>query len=164
MGCGSTTQRRDDVLPMEGELSPDRRNAIQNGILTNLAENGSVTPSEPESSSDSIQALLEEAPARAYAGDELPGPKPRLNPVRYRLGSVCGEGAFGTVFRAQERTTGLALAVKELKTEGGGESRLKAAEREVAFMTSLRHPNVVRIVDFRKDEARGRCTIVMEDL
>lgn len=94
----------------------------------------------------------------------MPGPKPRLNRIRYRLGPVCGEGAFGTVFLAQERTTGLALAVKELKTEAAGAEQIAGAEREVAFMTNLRHPNVVRIVDFRKDEPKGRCTIVMEAL
>ena len=68
------------------------------------------------------------------------------------------------MFLAQERTTGLALAVKELKTEAAGAEQIAGAEREVAFMTNLRHPNVVRIVDFRKDEPKGRCTIVMEAL
>ena len=80
---------------------------------------------------------------------------------RYRLESVIGHGALGTVMRAQHITMGREVAVKLLRPEISNHSaiRRRLIER-VHQAQSLKHPNNCRLLDF--GQAGGSLFIVME--
>ena len=65
----------------------------------------------------------------------------------YELGRTLGEGNFGKVKHARRRATGEHFAVKIL--DRGRVLSLRGADdqvrREIAALTVLRHPNVVRL-------------------
>jgi len=72
---------------------------------------------------------------------------------RYELLSVLGSGSFGMVYKARQASTGQPVAVKLLMPErfaGSTQADIEVArfEREMKLIGQLRHPNVVRLVDF----------------
>ena len=66
--------------------------------------------------------------------------KPRLNPSKYRLLGLVGQGQFGQVFCAVHRQTGQLVALKNLE-----QKRFPTHQflRELRFLLSLQHPNIV---------------------
>jgi len=74
---------------------------------------------------------------------------------RYFLQKVrLGQGSFGTVWRAIDRRTGAAVAMKQM--EKAKLSRLgwrrEDVEREVAMMQACAHENITRLFDMFEDE------------
>src|SRR5579864_7135876 len=82
---------------------------------------------------------------------------------RYLLTEKLGEGGMGMVFRAVDRLTGKAIALKQVTTgvpdplsSSPGKStdmRLSLA-REFQVLSSLRHPNIIGVLDYGFDEAK----------
>jgi serine/threonine protein kinase/formylglycine-generating enzyme required for sulfatase activity len=72
---------------------------------------------------------------------------------RFELLSILGEGGFGVVYEAKQRSTGQRVAVKlMLPSKLIGETR-RASEitrfrREMELIGRLRHPHIVRLIDF----------------
>jgi 5'-AMP-activated protein kinase catalytic alpha subunit len=65
----------------------------------------------------------------------------------YQLGRTLGEGSFGKVKHARRRATGEHFAVKIMERSKvlslrGADDQVR---REIATLTMLRHPNVVRL-------------------
>src|ERR1700755_156053 len=65
---------------------------------------------------------------------------------RYEILGALGEGSSGVVYRARQRSTGQAIALKVLR---GGDDPARAARvtREAALCARLRHPPIVPLVD-----------------
>jgi len=83
---------------------------------------------------------------------------PRILKGRYRLLGRCGQGGMATVYRARDLETTKTVAIKVMPVpEDWG--RL---QREVSTLRRIRHPNVVRYIDFYMDDAYA--AIVMEYL
>src|SRR5947207_10363629 len=62
----------------------------------------------------------------------------------FRLKSLLGEGAMGTVYLAEETTTGRTVAVKLLKPELARDERFRRRFlRETELAANLDHPHVV---------------------
>jgi len=78
---------------------------------------------------------------------------------RYRLIGVVGEGAAGVVWEAEHTLTKKHVALKILKA-GATEEARRRWQREVKAAAAVRHPNVVDIQDFIKQE--DALVIVME--
>ncbi len=94
------------------------------------------------------------------AGPEVAPPR-RLG-ARYALLEEIGRGSMGVVHRAEDRLTGAVVTVKLAHgaSEGASGSSLPddalvSLAHEFAMLASLRHPNVIRVLDYGFDSARG---------
>ncbi|HEX2619758.1 MAG TPA: protein kinase, partial [Phototrophicaceae bacterium] len=82
---------------------------------------------------------------------------------RYQLIDKIGEGGMGVVFQARDRLTGQIVALKKVTVSGDQlqfaskstdqDFRLSLAQ-EFRTMASLRHPNIVGVLDYGFDEQR----------
>ncbi len=78
---------------------------------------------------------------------------------RYRIDGVLGEGKMGRVFEAIELETLNRVALK-VSYLGSGDEPFQRFLREVEITRSVRHPNVVRILDAgRTDDQHGFITL-----
>ena len=82
---------------------------------------------------------------------------------RYVLDEHLGMGGMGTVYRATDRLTGQIVALKQViaspvdltfASKGEGGSHLLALASEFRTLASLRHPNIISVLDYGFDEAR----------
>ncbi|MEP7287714.1 MAG: protein kinase [Chloroflexota bacterium] len=88
---------------------------------------------------------------------------PALTGKRYVLRDQIGQGGMGVVYRATDRLTGQSIALKRVTTPSDqllfasrGDSldlRLSLA-REFQMLASLRHPNIINVLDYGFDEER----------
>src|SRR5262245_13348925 len=71
---------------------------------------------------------------------------------RYELINELGRGGFGSVYRALDRLTGRVLTIKRMRLERGGDSgsleMRRALAQEFKLLASLRHPNVITVLDY----------------
>ena len=73
-----------------------------------------------------------------------------------------GEGGMGAVYRVHSALSGrVEAALKVMKPSGEPDARARFV-REAEALSALRHPNIVRVMGFSEDSARGLLYIVME--
>jgi serine/threonine protein kinase len=81
----------------------------------------------------------------------------------YRVLYKIASGSFGRVFRAESPYTGEIVAIKVLRQRWSEDPHtIELFEREGKLGKSLRHPNIVTILDVNKDPATRQYYIVME--
>ncbi len=81
---------------------------------------------------------------------------------RYRILRLIGAGGMGTVYEAERVDLGIHVAVKVLHAAlAGRPDASKRFHREAALIATVRHPNIVSVVDCILDED-GPCFLVME--
>jgi serine/threonine-protein kinase len=82
----------------------------------------------------------------------------------YELGEPIGRGGGSEVFAAVHRFLGHEVAVKLLRKGGDGDAAasVDAFLGEAARARAVHHPNLVSVLDFGRDDASGRCYLVME--
>src|SRR6266704_274278 len=83
---------------------------------------------------------------------------------RYRLIEQIGAGGMGTVYRALDRLTGETVALKrvtapsdrlEMATHPSDSTDLRMAlAKEFQTLASLRHPNIIGVLDYGFDDER----------
>jgi serine/threonine protein kinase len=71
-----------------------------------------------------------------------------IDPVRaqYQKMQKLGEGTYGDVFMALERSTNKRVALKKLKCEFFDEGIPSTAMREISVLRELNHPCIVRYI------------------
>ena len=90
-----------------------------------------------------------DAPKRAQKDED----KPKRNATElkdYQLGDCLGKGAFGSVFRALNMSTGETVAVKQVKLADLPKSELRVITLEIDLLKNLDHPNIVKYRGFVK--------------
>ncbi|KAJ1654398.1 Cyclin-dependent kinase catalytic subunit [Dispira simplex] len=65
-----------------------------------------------------------------------------------------GEGTYGVVYKARERTTGRIVAMKKIRLESEDEGVPSTAIREISLLKELDHENIVRLLDIVHSEAK----------
>ncbi|ESU44293.1 Serine/threonine protein kinase [Giardia duodenalis] len=90
--------------------------------------------------------------------DDLGAPVFNLAELREREGGVLGRGAFGIV-RSIEGYPG--LAAKEVRLDGLGASALRSLRFELATLTTLTHPDILRYHQIIEDKDGDLIYIVM---
>jgi serine/threonine-protein kinase len=81
----------------------------------------------------------------------------------YELGELIGRGGMSEVYAGEHRFLRHAVAVKLLRDElAPGDPALDDFLAEAARTRAIQHPNVVAVLDFGRDDASGRCYLVME--
>lgn len=86
-------------------------------------------------------------------------------PCRYRLGGILGMGSYGCVCEAWDTQARRRVAVKRIEGAFRNGVHCKRILREVAILSHLRHPHVVRVYDFPQlssQESHEVLYIVME--
>ena len=122
------------------------RSMVEPVTTLDLTRKAPVTPPTAES-----------APSQLSPGDRIAG--------RYGVEEFIDRGAMGEVYRATDELLGVAVAVKLLRPEIGSQpAALRAFKQEVLLARSISHPNVCRIYDLGRDEARGVTYLTMEFL
>jgi serine/threonine protein kinase len=65
---------------------------------------------------------------------------------RYQRIEKVGEGTYGVVYKAKDRTTGEIVALKKIRLETEDEGIPSTAIREISLLKELQHSNIVRCV------------------
>ncbi|MBT9583942.1 serine/threonine protein kinase [bacterium] len=73
---------------------------------------------------------------------------------RYRILSILGQGGMGTVYLGVTVNGGAKLALKELTATGQPEGAVRQFRREAALLSDLRHPVLVPVVEFFRENDR----------
>ena len=74
---------------------------------------------------------------------------------RYVIQSELASGGMGVVYRAVDRASGEARALKRIRPEALGDpTLLEAFEREYQVLAGIDHPRIIRVFDYGVD-ARG---------
>ena len=78
--------------------------------------------------------------------------------INWKRGDVIGKGTFGTVWLGFDLDTGAQLAVKEvdfptdLENDPEAQKKLKNLQRELNFLRTLTHPNIVQYLGIERRE------------
>ena len=82
---------------------------------------------------------------------------------RFRLDELVGEGGMGRVYRGCQLSVDRDVAVKVLHGELTFDEELRERFfREAKVVSNLSHPNIVRLVEFGRDDETGLLYLVME--
>ncbi len=71
---------------------------------------------------------------------------------RYRMLQLLGEGGLGKVYKAYDQWTQREVALKVLTGDGENPSFLQRFQREFLLLYQLKHPGVVKVLDFGYSE------------
>ncbi|KAI8437605.1 hypothetical protein MSG28_011872 [Choristoneura fumiferana] len=99
-------------------------------------------------------------PARSAATPPAPPEHPGQgkycwSPRDFELGSALGQGKFGHVHIAREKTTGFLVAIKTMFKSQITKSKCeKQILREIEIQSHLKHPNILRLMTWFHDERR----------
>jgi len=66
---------------------------------------------------------------------------------KYQKIEKIGEGTYGVVYKARDRTTGKIIALKKIRLEHEDEGVPSTAIREISLLKELQHPNIVSLHD-----------------
>jgi len=81
---------------------------------------------------------------------------------KYQKIEKIGEGTYGVVYKAKNRTSGELVALKKIRLEAEDEGIPSTAIREISILKELQHPNIVRLHDVIHTEKK--LTLVFEFL
>eukprot|EP01122_Echinamoeba_exundans_P001567 TRINITY_DN11597_c0_g1_i1.p1 TRINITY_DN11597_c0_g1~~TRINITY_DN11597_c0_g1_i1.p1 ORF type:complete len:902 (-),score=157.14 TRINITY_DN11597_c0_g1_i1:580-3285(-) len=95
---------------------------------------------------------------------QQPPPTPKM-PVRYKLGTMLGRGAFGTVFLGLDEDTGHLFALKKIQidpTHNNASAQLDRLQNEIRLLSKIQHPNIVQYLGSSLDKAAQQLLIFLE--
>ncbi|MDD9969024.1 MAG: protein kinase [Myxococcales bacterium] len=83
---------------------------------------------------------------------------------RYRVEAELGHGGMGRAYRCVDERSGQGVALKQLRLAGDSASAAQAMfRREYHTLAELRHPHIIRVLDFGVDDGRPYYTMELLD-
>ncbi len=73
---------------------------------------------------------------------------------RYHKLDKIGEGTYGVVYKAKDKSTGEIMALKKIRLDAEDEGIPSTAIREISLLKELAHPNIVRYVCLNRSSWR----------
>jgi DNA-binding response OmpR family regulator len=138
-------------------VKPYRAAQLQAKVAVLLKERELLTPALPVMI-DEAQTRISSAPSASVVPNDA---EPPFTLDKYEAQAVLGRGGMGTVYRALEKGTGRAVALKLLApVVAADRAGLARFFREAATLARIESPYVVRAIDSGLD--RGRYFLVME--
>ena len=68
----------------------------------------------------------------------------------YKVIKALGQGTYGTVHMAEQKGTGLIVAIKKIKSEKQEEGVNFTAIREIKLLRDFKHENIITLVDGKR--------------
>eukprot|EP01062_Namystynia_karyoxenos_P025377 TRINITY_DN19986_c0_g1_i1.p1 TRINITY_DN19986_c0_g1~~TRINITY_DN19986_c0_g1_i1.p1 ORF type:complete len:408 (+),score=146.83 TRINITY_DN19986_c0_g1_i1:78-1226(+) len=155
MGCCPSTEDGEETEPLAHK---------QHGADTGRGEAGSA---KKEAEIEAIKRRMQEGRVAATgttpAAARIQGGARRCAD-RFDLRKKLGEGAFGLVRKAIDKSTGDPVAIKmiscaQLALDKAGHERL---EREIAILQTLKHPNLVNLREILANDETNEMWLVLE--
>jgi serine/threonine protein kinase/tetratricopeptide (TPR) repeat protein/class 3 adenylate cyclase len=146
----------DGLQPVSADEDPQESTAQSVSLSASQASPGagsSTGTNPPSPTSKKKKKKKEDDP---FIGKRLKG--------TYELTKKVGEGGMGNVYVATQYPLEREVAVKILKPAETNPEGEHYFMREVKAINMLRHPNIINVVDFGKDEEMGTLFLVMEFL
>jgi serine/threonine protein kinase/tetratricopeptide (TPR) repeat protein len=150
----------DGLQPVSADEDLQESTALSESMpvsQASLEQSGTPPPAPSESSAK------KSAPNKQKKTDGDPLIGRRLKGT-YELTKKVGEGGMGNVYLATQYPLEREVAVKILKPTETNPEGEHYFMREVKAINMLRHPNIINVVDFGKDEESGALFLVMEFL
>lgn len=139
-------------------VAPDEQPSESTGVSVSV----SASQAAPQSGSSAPSSTPPAKSDKSAKGDD-PFIGKRLKGT-YELTKKVGEGGMGNVYVATQYPLEREVAVKILKPTDTNPEGEHYFMREVKAINMLRHPNIINVVDFGKDEESGTLFLVMEFL
>lgn len=160
VGTSDATRLPDasSIRPSDAFESPDR---VATGGLRPLADRrDSARLAFPD-----VHLDAHERPANPYArswprwliehaGDVLAETRPRVVSSYLKIGKV-GQGTYGAVYRGYDLERRRHVALKKIKMQNMDDDTLRFICREIITLRSVKHPNVVELLDVAVADAPG---------
>ena len=78
-----------------------------------------------------------------------------------KLGRI-GEGTYGVVYKAREKTTGDIVALKKIRMDRERDGMPLTSLREIRILQRITHPNVVRLIKVIQGDALNNVFLAFE--
>lgn len=144
--------------------------SFQNAELWTLALEAATLIKEYDPAFRDVVIKMNDYNLRITSGDEGANADPKMRELigdhsmgRYRYISKIGSGGMGVVHKVLDLKTNQTLAMKILR-EGlsGSDKAIDRFFREARIAATLRHPNIVQIIDYNISNTYGQSYIAME--
>ncbi|MFH1810945.1 MAG: protein kinase [Pseudomonadota bacterium] len=133
-----------EAAPAAATHEPPRRSPVE----ARTTPSRPMAALRPDGQPVSLLDPVDEAwPTRGRPAPEQP-PLDAPEIPGYRITALIGQGAMGTVYRAQRVRDGVTVALKVLAEQLQTSAEFVARfEREIAALAAVQHPNVVRLIE-----------------
>ncbi len=122
---------------------------------------GQLRPSDQPTERPSTRSILSRAGREERPDDEAPLVAGTVLAGRYRIEQLLGRGGMGQVYRANDLTLGIPVAIKTLPASvHRSRRRLELFRAEVRLARRVTHPNICRVHDI--GESHDRTFLSME--
>eukprot|EP00761_Pharyngomonas_kirbyi_P009007 gb/GECH01009022.1/.p1 GENE.gb/GECH01009022.1/~~gb/GECH01009022.1/.p1 ORF type:complete len:476 (+),score=102.37 gb/GECH01009022.1/:1-1428(+) len=163
----NTTQKKNIYTypPTQSHNKFNNNNNYNNTTNNNnrVNNNGKLTPMQNKHRSQ--QQMMPPPPEPTQSAFFLPGLTGCRSVENFKMLNKIGEGAFGLVYRGQDKFTGEIVAVKKIKlSTRESEGFPRSALREISILLTLKHPNIVNVKEVVIGNTINSIFLVMEYL
>lgn len=151
---GTDHRNSDKPSPKKG----DRRNVHQNNVSP--LRDGSPQTHDP--SSAGIMASAQNDKNMVENGTDSSNFFHGANDQVYAIVSQVGEGTFGKVYKARDTLSGIHVALKRIRMETEKDGFPVTAMREIKLLQSLRHKNVVQLMEMMVHHGKLFCAFMQK--